>query len=466
MQKFYKIIQSLQRNLNHITTESSYKIHFYLNDKVYPLEIYYLALHKIITMRNALAIATLLLFSLTYAQSVKGEDIKYTYIKLPSHPITPKPVNYLSFVTAAYEAENQKLLAAYESEKALAESDYQRQMAELPEKQKAADEKYEREMKAWNEKSTASKLIESKLLNENNRPVKDYVPQPYRRIVAAPVLKTAYDYNSLASTYLRLDGFEKGNANALIYSVTLNGFESTPARVVSEVRKEVSRVNNVSTTSDVMYYHLEFTYRHPMSFRVTNASGAEVYAASPSELTEYKLYKSTAAKTQPSMDVNALVKTMEDKILQENLTFINRMVNDRIGFENTERSTEIFYVKSKNESHNDVLDAFNAANLGFKMFSTSQEQGTMKLNEAINLWKNALLESEIDNKKARIDKDVTIALYFNLLEAYFVLRNTNDADQILQTMGRIDLSNRDKKDLEKYNELFLNLKLRKAANGL
>lgn len=142
------------------------------------------------------------------------------------------------------------------------------------------------------------------------------------------------------------------------------------------------------------------------------------------------------------------------------------MVNDRIGFEKTDRKTEIFYVKSKNESHNDILDAYNAATLGFKLFSTSEEQGTLKLNEAINLWKTALLESEIDNKKARIDKDVTIALYYNLLEAYFILRNTTDADTILTTMGRMDLSNRDKKDLEKYNELYLNLKLRKAANGL
>jgi hypothetical protein len=261
-------------------------------------------------------------------------------------------------------------------------------------------------------------------------------------------------------------GFEKGSNNAMIYTVTLQGFESTAPRVVSEVKKEVSRVNNVSTTTDVTYYHLEFTYRHPMSFRVTNAANMEIYAASPAEFTEFKTYKGPATKTSPSTDISAMLKTMEDKILQENLTAINHLVNDRIGFEKTDRKTEIFFVKSKNETHNDILDAYNAATLGFKMFVTSEEQGTLKLNEAINLWKTALLESEIDNKKARIDKDVTIALYYNLLEAYFILRNTTDADTILTTMGRMDLSNRDKKDLEKYNELYLNLKLRKAANGL
>ena len=417
-------------------------------------------------MKTSLFLFTLIFSGFIFSQSVKGEDITFTYVKLPSNPITPKPTNYLSYVTASYEAENQKLLTQFEADKAQAEADYQREMAELPNKQKASDEKYEREMKAWNEKSTASKIIESKVLNENNRPVKDYVPQPYRRSVSAPAIKTAYDYNSLASTYLHIDGFEKGSNNAMIFTVSLQGFESTAPRVVSEVKKEVSRVNNVSTTSDVTYYHLEFTYRHPMSFRVSNANNMEIYAASPAELTEFKTYKGPATKTSPSTDISAMLKTMEDKILQDNLTAINHMVNDRIGFEKTDRKTEIFYVKSKNESHNDILDAYNAATLGFKLFGTSEEQGTLKLNEAINLWKTALLESEIDNKKARIDKDITIALYYNLLEAYFILRNTTDADGILTTMGRMDLSNRDKKDLEKYNELYLNLKLRKAANGL
>lgn len=417
-------------------------------------------------MKKLLLCIAIFMISLNFAQSVKGEEITFSYVKLPSNPVTPKPANYLSYVSAAYEAENQKLLAQYEADKALAEADYQREMAELPNKQKAADDKYEREMKAWNEKSTASKIIESKVLNENNRPVKDYVPQPYRRTVSAPALKTAYDYNSLASTYLHIDGFEKGSNNAMIYTVTLQGFESTAPRVISEVKKEVTRVNNVSTTKDVTYYHIEFTYRHPMSFRVSNAANIEIYAASPAEFTEFKTYKGPATKTSPSTDISAMLKTMEDKILQENLTAINHMVNDRIGFEKTDRKTEIFWVKSKNESHDDIKTAYNNAILGFKLFGTSEEQGLVKLNEAISSWKNALLESNIDDKKARIDKDVTIALYYNLLEAYFITRNTADADTILETMSLMDLSNRDKKDLEKYNELYINLKVRKAANGL
>ena len=142
------------------------------------------------------------------------------------------------------------------------------------------------------------------------------------------------------------------------------------------------------------------------------------------------------------------------------------MVNDRIGFERTDETFELYFVKSKNESHNDILDAYNAATLGFKMLATNEAQGKAELDKAIAIWKKALEESDLANKKARIDKDVTIAIYVNLLEAYFALRNTKEADVILQTLGRMDLSNRDKKQVEAYQKAYLDLKLRMAANGL
>lgn len=417
-------------------------------------------------MKKLLLILSIVLINNVFGQSVKGEDISYSYTKLPTAPVQPKPTNYVSSITATYEAENQKILAQYETDKAQAEADFQRETAEYPAKVKAADDKYTREMEAWNSKSTASKIIENKVLNENNHPVKDYVAQPYRKNVPVPLTKTSYDYNSLASTYLFIDGLQKNPNNSLNYTVTLLGFESSPAKVVSEVKKEVSRVNNVSTSVDVTYYHIEFTYRHPMSFRVTNSLNQEVYAASPSELTEYKTYKGTATKTQPSSDASSLVKSMEEKVLQENLQTINHLVNDRIGYEKTPRTVEMNYVKAKNETHNDIMDAFNVVNLGLKMMSTNEAQGIIKLNEAVTIWKKALEESDIENKKARIDKDITIAIYFNLLETYFVLRNTADSDAILQTLGRMDISNRDKKLREKYETLYIDLKLRMAANGL
>ena len=203
-----------------------------------------------------------------------------------------------------------------------------------------------------------------------------------------------------------------------------------------------------------------------MSFRVTTGQGLEVFASTPPELSEFKTYKGQSTKTAPSTDISIFIKPIEDKILQDNLKFINAMVNDRIGYAKTSRKTELFYVKSKNESHQDLHEAYDAATMGFKLYSNSEQQWSKKLEEAITVWKRALEESDPENKKARIDKDVTVAIYFNLLEAYFLGRNTSDAESAIKTLKSLGLSNRDKRTLEQYEELFLDLTLRKAANGL
>ena len=119
---------------------------------------------------SSLFFILLLTLNLT-AQNIKSEDITYSFIKLPSKPVMPKVENYNSSITATYEAENNKLLALFEADKARAEADYQREMSEYPAKLKAADDKYAKEMQAWDEKSTAIKIVEKQLLNENNRPV-------------------------------------------------------------------------------------------------------------------------------------------------------------------------------------------------------------------------------------------------------------------------------------------------------
>jgi hypothetical protein len=53
-----------------------------------------------------------------------------------------------------------------------------------------------------------------------------------------------------------------------------------------------------------------------------------------------------------------------------------------------------------------------------------------------------------------------------LLECYFALRNTADVEQVMASLGKCDLSNRNKKLKEKYAELFLDLEGRKLSNGL
>jgi hypothetical protein len=123
-------------------------------------------------------------------------------------------------------------------------------------------------------------------------------------------------------------------------------------------------------------------------------------------------------------------------------------------------------VKSKNDAHADVMEAYNNQMTGLKSLTVNETLATQKLTAAIDAYTKILLESDLLDKKARIDKDVTVSIYFNMLEAYFAMRKTTEAEAIMATLSQLDLSNKEKKFKEKYAEAFLDLTNRKAVNGL
>jgi Skp family chaperone for outer membrane proteins len=416
-------------------------------------------------MRNICALLLLLNFTnLSFAQNTKSEKVDYSYIQLPMNPLSASIKNYQSFIIAAYEADNRKKQAEYDAQMASAEADFQKEQAAYPSKVKAAEDKFSREMEEWEKKSLAEKVVEKQLLNENNKPVKQIPSPPYKRSVQAPKLKTSYDYPVLASTTIKLDGYNNFPDGAVKIEVTLYGFEYTTPRQLTEQKSVVSSANGTTTTSQVTYYHVEFTYRHTMSVRVTAPDGSELFVLSPSELNNYKTYKSAESKTSVSFSEEQLVKTYEEKILQENLKLINDLVNDRIGFRRVNRASELHYVKSKDETYADLMNAFNEGSTGLKMILDDQNGAINKLQKSNELWEAALTESDVANKKARIDKDVTIIVCFNLLESYFALGKVEEGEKVIEKMNTISLSGSERKTKEAYELAFTDLKKRIEAN--
>jgi hypothetical protein len=399
-----------------------------------------------------------------FAQRIKSDKFDYKYIKLPAEPIDKSIKNYQSAIFAPFEIENQRLRNEYEAEKIKAEEDYQKELAAYPELVKAADEKYAKEMEAWKKKSLVDKIVEKEILNENNKPQKPNISKPYKRNVPEPQLKKSYDFNALASTYLQLEGFEKNTQNAVQIVATLNGFEYIRPKQVTEVKKVTSASNGNVTTSDVTYYSIEFSYRHTMSVKAVLPDGREILNLTPQELNTYKVYKSNGTTTSQPINEEQLVRTYEEKILQENLTLLGNLVNDKIGYKREQRNAVLEYPVDKKVNYSDMLQAYNEALSGLMSISVDEESGKAKINKALELWNTALKESDLNDKKARIDKDITISIYFNMLECYFATRNIAEADKVFSALGGIQISNADRKTKEKFETLFVELRKRISVN--
>jgi hypothetical protein len=416
-------------------------------------------------MRALIPAGMTILFTLpAFAQKIKSDEFSYFYTRLPLQPLDKAIKNYTAKIDAVYEEKNKQLMAEYELAKQKAEDKYKQDLAEYPAAVKAAEKKYEEELAEYKKKSMGEKVAEKTLLGQDNKPVKQIPSKPYPENILKPILKTSYDYPVLTNTYFHLDGYENNPSNAVQVIITMYGFDYTEPRVLSAQKNMVSYKNGSSSTYTSTWYHAEFSYRHPMSVKVLLPDGKEAMNVTPQSLNTYKIYRSSETETMPQINNESMIKTYEEKLLQENLKFINGLVNDKYGFGKAEKKAVIYYIKEKGDEYADLSTALNAASSGFNLFGKDPETAKSKLQQAIDTWNTALKESDPTNKKARIDKDVTIAVYFNLLEAYFALGDDKQGGDVLQKLNALSLSGSDRKIKDEFETIFADLKKRKQIN--
>jgi hypothetical protein len=410
------------------------------------------------------ALASLLFVVSVDAQKIKTAEVVYTYNSLPLQPLDKSIRHYTARIEAVYEEKNKQLMADYEAAKKKAEQKFQQELHDYPSLVKAAEEAYEKDLAEYNKKSLGTKVVEKTVLGENNKPVKQLPSKPYLEHVSLPVLKTSYDYPVLANTYFYLGGYENNPDNAVQVIITMYGFDYSSPRVLSQQKDMMSIKSGSSTTYKATYYHTEFSYRHPMSVKVVLPNGKELMNVTPQPLNTYKIYRSPASETMPQVNSELMIKTNEEKVLQENLKFITALVNDKFGNGKKERKGELYYVKEKGDEYADLITAFNDASSGFNLLDKDPVTATAKLRQAVATWQTALKESNPSDKKARIDKDVTIAVCFNLLEAFLGLGEPVPALSVLQQMNSLSLSGGERKTRDEFELIFTDLKKRKEIN--
>jgi hypothetical protein len=418
----------------------------------------------LILMRKPLLVLLILLPVCIYSQKIRSEEITYTWSKLPLQPLDPSIKNYTARIEAVYEAKNKQLMEEYQAAKQRAQEKYEKELAKNPAAVKAAEARYEKEMAEYRQKSLGTKIVEKAILGENTKPVKEMPQHPYLEYVPPPALKTSYDYPVLANTYFRLNGYENNPANAVQVIITMYGFDYTQPRILSVQKDMLSYQNGKATPYKATYYHVEFSYRHPMTVKVLLPDGKELMNVTPQPLNVYKIYRSPDSEKMPQINEELMIKTNEEIILQRNLKYIDSLVNDKIGYGNVERKARIYYVKEKGDDYADLVGAFNTASSGFTLFNKDPETAKKDLQNAITAWTTALKESDPSNKKARIDKDVTIAIYFNLLETYLALGEENEASASLQKLNAMSLSSSERTDKAEFEMLFADMRKRKQNN--
>ncbi|CAN5430906.1 hypothetical protein BH11BAC2_BH11BAC2_23110 [soil metagenome] len=438
-------------------------------------------------MKKNLFYLLLLLSFNTFAQDIEKINSKFEYQRLPLKPLNKDVKAYSSKVIMAYadkmgtdkasaEKKYESEMEDYNKKVSLADEQFKIDMAAYDIKHKEAEDQYQKELAEWKEKSTGKRLMEKTMLNET-KPQPHYPSYPYKNYPVRPVyvnpesVKTQKIFNTeaLASTYIKLDGYPLGKENAVNITVTMLGIEMNDPVLEMVERSEYNSASKASVP--VKYYSYSLSYKHPMSVRLETKSGV-ILDEYLEVLNSYKTAKSGTYKTQYDLEQwwskskDGYIATLAENAATGNLKYIDSLLNSNYGYTQLKRETDIRIVKDSKMNYSDFQEAYESATAGYTKLADdpAKKDALPEINKAIELWEAALKESNPADKKARIDADVTMALYFNLIEGYIWADEYDKASKLLAKMNAMDPSKKERREGEELSSLLKDLKFRYDAN--
>jgi len=406
-----------------------------------------------------------LLFSLSlasFSQKMREEKVKFIDNRLPLKPVktiksydftvsTPYPENNNNAVEMA-KKQYETALANYPNVVAESERLYKESLVEYEESVELAKEKFRIEEEAFSKKSALERIALSDQAPKLYLPSKPKYYKPAAPVYVEPNTSNIiiFDSKMLASLYLKLHGFEKGNNNALNGKITVYYYESTEPEAKTKEVSTYDKNSGKSITRIERYYVM--SYRRTV-FVDLEHNGAVLYSGMVESSKEYKKIE---ASSLPSK------QTLEKRSVEEALVMANEFINDNYGYTPQEFTVEVSYVKNKSEEYDDVEKAKDLAVSGYNSFKSGVKNDD--LEKAISLWTDILKESDLTDKKARIDEKVTRTLLINIIEAAITINDFKIAEANLDSLKALDSSSSEKKLIEKLEIRFADKKLRFDAS--
>lgn len=351
---------------------------------------------------------------LSMAQNVNDNKVSFTYIQLPTNPIDKNIATFDITVIKSFEQSNVDSLNAYQIKLDNANLGFEGQMNVWREQKKQVDRNYLTQMAAWEKSSNAGTVAV--------QPVKaEYPPQPQKIEVLQPLMHEDLP-NDQVNNMVAIDGFSKGTNGAKL-TLDFKGIG------------DIKFIENKSGSGTTTKYKYSCNYIMPVEVKVETASqGVVLNTIILNQVMSYAL-KEYASKYEFELwyldNQTQFWSELQKYARGQAMTEINNVLNEKCGFPTKTWYTEVYSVKSfKDHSYDDLTKAYTIAKQGYDLVYQTRDRKNAhaKLTEAINIWKQALTESNLSDNKSRINDKVTALLFYNIGEAYMWMSNYDEAE--------------------------------------
>ena len=416
-------------------------------------------------MKYLLPILAFCLFTINInAQRVIEEEVTFSYNRLPLQPLegvtgytftvdTPYPENNDDIITFAKE-KHQRDVENFDQTIADAEADHQEALAQYDNDIEIARENFKLESEEFKSLSLVERLALSDQKPKLKLPRKPVYRKPSEPRYQEPNLSNSIVFNPqvLADTYLKLEGYEKSDAedDVLVGKIVFFDFEYLePEAKVEE--KSYYDTKTKSTRKKTERYYIT-SFKRPTQMTLTY-NGEVVYD---------DFLEGTGDFVEKRTNSRPAMINLEKKSIEENILEANNFINSNYGVTPINTTVEVRSVKNKDGEYDDLEEAKDFAVSGYQNFDAAGSNDD--LEEAISIWETALEESNLEDRKARIDKKVTEAILFNLVEATLYTQSLDQTKMYLKKLGNMKLSYSEKQTFEGLEGLMLDRKTRLEAN--
>lgn len=414
-----------------------------------------------------LLLTATIISSASFAQDIDNNDVSFSYYQLPLTPLNKSLKNYQAVLVQKFEDVIKQKQDAYNQQVIANEAEYKKAVEAHATLQKMMDDQYNKEMQAWNKKTKAEQI-----LLQGQMPQRKTIPYPIKNEVPAPELPKSFDTQVMAGKYINLQGFNNTPDNAVKITVNMFGFDYQTPKIQERIaQKATAAVGTKPAKPEIKKYFYSVPHKHMMSYKIETPTEGIVTEQFVAEFDNYSNYNTAEFDSVKQVEVNwtnnkaRILDQMQEKIVVNNLTTINNMINDKYGYSKLQYATLLSIVDEKKE-YQDYKEAYVAAENAYKALGNNidKKEAMPEFNKAIALWENAMKESQPSNKKARVDGDVTEITILNLIEAYIWKDDYLNAKAYIDKIKTLDPSRKGRRRLERYEPLLKANQARFDAN--
>jgi len=368
-------------------------------------------------MKHILLAAGIALSTLATAQNIQEQDVTFKYTQLPIVPINDGTMSYNVVVTMNYLSKNDDSTKAYNAKVEYWQTEVNLALDNWDAEKLKADKQYYSSMMVWETQVAAGNTTAVKPIRQ---------PYPAPNIKARP--RKPYVLTELNSSQIisgiKIEGLTQTSSSAVKVELVYEGFE-----------KGIPQMKQSGTAPNIKYFY-EAQYRHPVTIKIDVPGRGQVVNERVPGCEGFRTARTPEYKTQAEVEMYWLENQKmfwddkQTKVPSETVAEINSYLTEKVGYPVKTRKAEIRTAKSKVHDYSDLLTAYTNFQDGVLQlqYKDKKSQAKDKLQAAITIWEKALTESNLNDKDARIDKNVTSALYVNIMEAYLWMDDFSNAE--------------------------------------